>query len=92
MHAEELRSKFVAPEGKMPLEIWDLGSRHTVDFGRLAEIFKLSLKNRVSLIIFSLTSRLLNLLLRRVLILLSMSGPHRLIAPRHLKTSSFVLS
>ncbi|KAK6348112.1 hypothetical protein TWF718_005927 [Orbilia javanica] len=35
-HAEELRSKFVAHEGKKKLEVHTVGTRYTVDFGALA--------------------------------------------------------
>ncbi|PKY06059.1 hypothetical protein P168DRAFT_310165 [Aspergillus campestris IBT 28561] len=35
-HAEELRSFFVAHEGQKELEVYDVGTVETVDFGRLA--------------------------------------------------------
>ncbi|EIW55111.1 uncharacterized protein TRAVEDRAFT_51237 [Trametes versicolor FP-101664 SS1] len=35
-HAGELRNYFVAHEGKRRLTVYDVGTRHTVDFGRLA--------------------------------------------------------
>lgn len=38
-HAEELRDKFVAHEGKKLLEIRTSGTRYTVDFGALAKQF-----------------------------------------------------
>ena len=36
-HAEELRSRFVAHEGKTLLEVKAAGNRYTVDFGRMAQ-------------------------------------------------------
>ncbi|KAI1783968.1 hypothetical protein LXA43DRAFT_930733 [Ganoderma leucocontextum] len=38
-HAEELRSLFVAHEGKKRLEVKTVGDRYTVDYGKLAQIF-----------------------------------------------------
>lgn len=35
-HAEELRSHFVSHEGQKELEVIDIGTRYTVDFGKLA--------------------------------------------------------
>ena len=35
-HAEELRHKFVAHEGKQKLIVWEFGTRYTVDFGDMA--------------------------------------------------------
>lgn len=35
-HAEELRDRFVAHEGKKKLVVYASGSRYTVDFGELA--------------------------------------------------------
>ncbi|KAI5300225.1 hypothetical protein KEM56_002625 [Ascosphaera pollenicola] len=39
MHSEELRSSFVAHEGRKQLKIHCGGTRHTVDFGNLAQQF-----------------------------------------------------
>ncbi len=38
-HAEELRSLFVAHEGKKRLVVKTVGDRYTVDYGRMAQTF-----------------------------------------------------
>ena len=47
-HAEELRSKFVAHDGKKELVIEEVGTRYTVDFGLLAKRMAGLLKENVS--------------------------------------------
>lgn len=46
-HAEELRSKFVAHEGKKELEVTANGSRYTVDYGDMAKQMSELLKKNV---------------------------------------------
>jgi len=57
-HAEELRSKFVAHEGKQDIQVSAVGTRYTVDFGALAQQITKELHKKVrikrSLLILSL--------------------------------------
>jgi hypothetical protein len=48
-NAKELRSKFVAHEGKKEIVIVVEGIRHSFDFGWMAEQFGIRLKENVSL-------------------------------------------
>lgn len=46
-HAEDLRSKFVAHEGKKELIVTDVGTRYSVDFGKLAAAFTVKIQENV---------------------------------------------
>jgi hypothetical protein len=46
-HAEELRSKFVAHEGRKELTVTAVGSRYSVDFGKIAQAMGDLLKDNV---------------------------------------------
>ena len=50
-HAEELRTKFVAHEGKKTLTVTAVGTRYTVNFGKLAEALGEQLRQNVSSLI-----------------------------------------
>ncbi len=47
-HAEELRQYFVAHEGKKTLVVEDVGTRYSVDFGRLARLMTDKIHENVS--------------------------------------------
>ncbi|PPR04704.1 hypothetical protein CVT24_011826 [Panaeolus cyanescens] len=46
-HGEELRSKFVAHEGKKTLVVKEVGTRYSVDFGKLAHAFTQAIQENV---------------------------------------------
>ena len=47
-HAEDLRSYFVAHEGKKTLKMREIGSRNTIDFAKVARTFPDLLNEHVS--------------------------------------------